>query len=484
MGRRFLFCEYLSRSCEDEFMESVRRESTRARLSLWDAVSIILGIIIGVGIFRTPPDVFSKAPDAWAALGVWALGGVLALIGALCFAELATAYPRSGGEYVYLTRAFGPYMGFSFAWAQLAIIRTGSIALFGYLFADYADRLWNLGPRWSLVFSAGSIIVLTWINILGVGLGTRTQNLLTFAKMAGLAAIVFVGFAWSTPRVSMSSHAVAAEPGWFATAMILVLWTYSGWHEAAYIVAEVKNPRRNLPLALILGTAAVTGVYLLVNGAVLVALGFEGAKPSEKVDSVAVVAKVLFRALGSNGPAAVNLLVMVSALGALNGMIFTSARIYSEFGTDHRLFGVLSRWDPRLGTPVRALIVQGVLSVCLATVVSVVWGGQKGFEALIDSTAAVFWLFFLLTAIALIVLRAREPEVARPFRVPFYPVLPLVFCAWCAYMVVGAIQYRPWQSLLGASIFLVGLPLYLLPRQQSSQPGRVEEPTTVLAERE
>src|SRR5437899_2745763 len=228
-----------------------------ARLGLWDATSIIVGIIIGVGIFELPAGIFQKVPGPWEALGVWALGGMLALAGAFCFAELASTYPRSGGEYVYLTRAFGPLVGYLFAWAQLTVIRPCSIGWLAYVFALYAGALVSGGPHGILPLAIFSVVVLTGINILGVTLGTTAQNLLTVAKIVGLIAVIAVGMLWgSWENLALERRHV--ETSWFAWAMIQVLWTYSGWHEAAYAAAEVKDGRRNIPTALLLGTLTVT----------------------------------------------------------------------------------------------------------------------------------------------------------------------------------------------------------------------------------
>lgn len=425
----------------------------KPQLGLWDAVSIIVGIIVGVGIFQTPSTVFKMAPGPWEGLAVWVLGGLFVLTGALCFAELASAYPRSGGEYVYLSRAYGPASGFLFAWAQLAVIRAGSITTFAYVFADYAGHLWHLGSLEATLLASLAIAVLTIINILGVTLGTRTQNLLTVAKVAGLVGIVVAG-------LMAQEGDLAAEPaawediGWLASALIFVLWTYSGWHEAAYIVMEIRNRRRNVPLALCLGTAGVTLIYFLVNGAILLGLGFEKARASTApvTDLVALVS-------GGPGARAVSVLVMVSALGAMNGMIFTSARIYAEMGADHRLFAFLSYWNPRWGTPIRSLTVQGVLSILMALAAGLIW--RKGFDAMVEGTSAVFWLFFLITAMALIVLRFKDRELERPFRVPGYPVVPLIFAAGCAYMLYSSVNYAPLLSLIGLGTIAVGVPVYL-----------------------
>jgi amino acid transporter len=446
---------------------------------LGDAVSLIVGIIIGVGIFETPGKILERVPGPWEAMALWALGGLFALAGALCFAELASTYPRSGGEYVYLTRALGPATGFLFAWAQMTVIRTGSIAALAYIFAEQADSLWHLGPHTAALLAALSIAVLSLINILGVTLGTATQNLLTTAKVLGLVGIMLAGFVWGESG-SSTATAVQGQDAWFASAMILVLWTYSGWHEAAYIAMEVRNRRRNLPLALILGAAAVTLIYLLVNAAFLRGLGFDAARASRILP-----ADVLALALGDWGAQAMKVLIMVSALGAINGMIFTSARIYAEMGADHRLFAFLSHWSLRWGTPVRSLAVQGVISVAMAVGVGLWFGeGREGFEAMVDATAAVFWFFFLLTGVALVILRFKDRDLERPFRVPGYPAVPLVFTAACAYMVFGSITYAPELSLLGLALLGVGLPVYLVSRWSDISLGPSTIPHNLSPKRE
>ena len=435
-------------------------DAIEAKLGLWDAVSIIVGIIIGVGIFVTPQDVFAHVPHPAIAIGVWVLGGVLALIGALCFAELASAYPRSGGEYVYLTRAFGPLTGFLFAWSQLSVTRSGSVAALAYIFGARTARLFGYDNTSIFLLAGLSVIVLTAINILGVRMGTRTQNVLTVAKVLGLAALIVVGFGWGRSELAApEEQPTVTGAAWFAGAMIFVLWTYSGWHEAAYIVSEAKNRTRNIPLALIFGTLIVTVIYVFVNLAYLYGLGFAGAKEENAAENL------IQMAWPGHGARVMDLFIMVSALGAMNGMIFTTARIYSEFGRDHRLFKVLSHWSRRLKTPARALLVQGI--ICLALIVGVwcVEGGKKTFDAAVELTAAVFWMFFCLTGVALFVLRIKDPDTPRPFRVPGYPVVPFIFCAWCAYMVVGAVLYDPFKSLIGLGILCLGLPLYFLPQK-------------------
>jgi amino acid transporter len=540
-------------------MEPSAREPRpiQTRLGLWDTASIIVGIIIGVGIYKTPSSVFSLASGPWAALAIWALAGLLSLVGAFCFAELASTYPRSGGEYVYLTRAYGGWMGFLFAWAQLAVIRTGgSIAAVAYLFAYYAGKFWGFDSDANSLavaaLAALAIGVLSLVNILGVRLGKRTQNLLTVSKVAGLVVILLAGFLWARPgrpsvregtlvqagesnlvlrgpdgatadvAVSPQAEVVvtvdanrknsATKKDWrlaelqpglqvkvltspgpaggekvrvrasstsglaaLALALVLVLWTYSGWHEGAYVAAEVENRRRTLPLALILGTGAVTLLYLLVNLAYFTGLGYEAA-----ADSATVAADVLGLLPWRYGEQAMALLVMVSALGAINGMIFTSSRIYSELGADHRLFAPLARWSWRWGTPVRSLVVQAVICIAMVAVVGIFFQGTDGFDTLAYCTASVFYLFFLLTGISLIVLRFKEPHAERPFVTPAYPLLPLLFCAFWLSMLCGSIYSKPVESAIGLGILLAGVPLYLLSRGWRAAEKK-EEPEPVPA---
>jgi amino acid transporter len=485
-------------------MDSTRKADPpiAATLGLWDSISIIVGIIVGVGIFQTPASIFKEVPDAWAALGVWLLGGAVALVGALCFAELATAYPRSGGEYVYLTRAFGPLAGFLFAWAQLAVIRPGSIGAVAYVFAYNADAILGLGGQGVFLLAVLSIVTLTVINVLGVVLGAWTQNLLTLIKVLGLLALVVVGFVYGSAENLQANPTPAPGSFWLATVMMAVLWTYSGWQEAAYVVAEIKDRRRNIPRALLWGTAAVTVIYLVVNAAYLYGLGFTAIAENPTSFAAELIGRVPHA-----GKQVMAVLVIISALGAINGMIFTTARIYAEFGLDHRLFSPLSHWSRRLGTPARALIVQGIITLVLIAGVSLyewwirsrlpaasagavglmasysgVWplvaasplvptGGQSTFDTMLEYTAAVFWFFFLLTGLAFFMLRHIDHDVPRPFRVPLYPLIPLAFCAASAAMTIGVIIAQPGVSLAGLSILLVGLPFYFWPKRKRRQPA-------------
>jgi amino acid transporter len=439
-----------------------------------DAVSLIIGIVIGAGIYETAPFILSCVSGPGEAMLVWTLGGVLSVVGALCYAELATTYPRVGGDYFFQRRAFGPGTAFLFSWSQLTVIMSGSIGLMAFVFADYAVRLFGLKPGDAPWLAAISVVGLSVANIVGLHSGRRTQNLLTVLKALGLIAIVLAGFFWPQAPKAAAAASTGGGPG-FGLALILVLYTYGGWNDAAFVVAEMKDKRRNIPRALLAGTAGVALIYLLVNAAYLNGLGFEAAKTSR-----AIAADVLQGPLGSAGAGLMSALVMISALGAVNGLILTGARIYAAAGADFPAFSVLARWHSRRGTPVAALVAQMVITLGLVLLVghdagrallaaaikalgfgAVSWEGHGGFDTLLKCTAPVFWLFFLLTGVSLFVLRTKDRGIERPFTVPLYPVLPLVFCAMCAYMLYSAIEYAGALSLLGLALLLAGGVVFL-----------------------
>jgi APA family basic amino acid/polyamine antiporter len=409
----------------------------RRQLSLFDTTAIIVGIIIGSGLYESTPLIASNAENQTSLLLVWILGGLFALVGALCYAELATTYPAEGGDYVYLTRGFGRPMGFLFAWVQLWIVRPGAVGAMAYVFGKYATQLASLGEHSLLIYAVAALVALAAINILGVRLGKWTQNVLTSAKVLGLLTVVAVGLFFVPPVEAQPIAEVGG--GGFTLAMILVLYTYGGWNEMSYVAAEVRDPEKNIVRALLLGSTTVAAIYVLVNLAFTHALGFQGVR-----DSKAVAADVARLALGEGGARAISLLICISALGAINGMIFTGARIYSALGKDHRLFARLGRWSPRFGTPVAAVCLETTVTILLVAAVGIINAGiasRSGFERLVTFTAPAFWLFLMLTGVSLLVLRTRDGQRPRPFRVPGYPVTPLIFCGAAAFMVYSSVTY-------------------------------------------
>lgn len=459
-------------------------------LGLWDAVSIMVGIVVGTAIFKSPTMVFQNVSGPWSAMGIWLLGGLLSLNGAMCYAELATTYPRSGGDYHYLTQAFGRWMGFLFGWAQLAVILTGSIAIMAYAFADYGLRLLGQSAENSpltLWLTIGAIVVLSVLNLLGVLFGKVVQNLLTVVKILGLGGLVIAGVLYAVlsgdAGASSPPEISASQPAW-GLALVFVLYAYGGWNDTAFVAAEVRGQKRNLPLALFLGIGLITVTYLLVVMAFLWVLGFEGARAT-----YAPAADVMRLALSRWGEGAsawgergISALVMVSALGAINGLILAGSRVYASLGSDHRLFHSLARWNQRRGAPVMALVAQGAIAVALVLAVGtqrardaidagVSCIGLKGlpwddyfggFELLVSATAPVFWAFFLLTGVSLFIFRWKDGQRPRPFRTPLFPLPPLIFCGMCMYMLYASLAYAKGLSLIGLLPLAVGLPLYWL----------------------
>ncbi len=440
------------------------------QLSLFDSVCILVGIIVGASIFENSPVIASSMGSGIGTMAVWLVGGVIALVGSLCYAELATTYPREGGDYLYLTRAFGRLTGAMFGWSQLAIVRPGDIALMAFVFARYADQLWApFGPDYGLpIWAALLVVLLTVINILGVRSGRTTQNILTVAKIVGLLLIAAAAFFGGAPALPAAAAPAADASLNARLALILVLFAYGGWNEMGYVAAEVKNPRRNILGALVIGTLAVMGLYALVNAAFLHELGYP-ALASSKAIAVDAVAKAFPRLPADRIVAA---LICISAAGAVNGLVFTGARITYALGSDHAVFRDLGRWHPRLGTPVAALAVQGAIAL------TIVLAARSFVDTIIYSTPVV-WLFFILTALSVFVLRRKDRQTERPFKTPAFPLVPFLFLACCLFMFYSGVTFA-WEQKRTALIILVivmalGLPVYWLSRRLETRraaPGK------------
>ncbi|MBN2180424.1 MAG: amino acid permease [Sedimentisphaerales bacterium] len=433
----------------------------KKELSLFDSTCIIVGIIIGAGIYKLAPNIATGAGSWWGVLAIWAIGGLLSLFGALGYAELATAYPKEGGDYVYLSRAYGPWTGYLFGWGQLAIIRPGDIAIMAFAFATYAREIFDplkTYPAYSeRIYAAAAVIVLTAINILGVKEGKWTQNILTTVKALGLLAIFAVAL-----FVKPVAPAVTESAGKFplSLALVFVLFCYGGWNEMAYVAAEVKNHRKNIVRALVLGATAVTVLYLLVNGAFLYILGFVGLANSQAVASDAV--STVFPNIGGG---LISALVCISALGAVSGLIFTGARISYALGAEHKAFRLLGKWNERTGTPIWALVVQALIAIGLIAALG----------SIIDTivyTAAPVYTFYLATSLAVIVLRRKEPNIERPYRVTGYPFTTIIFCAICAFLIYSTVTFawntQPKSLCVLEGVLLIGMAIYCITEVRTS----------------
>jgi APA family basic amino acid/polyamine antiporter len=454
-------------------------------LGLWDAVSLIIGIVVGVSIYRTPPLVFLSSPSPLIGLGFWLLGGAISLVGALIYAELATTYPRCGGEYNYLTRAYGPWLGFLFAWGQLVIIQTGSIGAMAYIFADYAIKFLGLAPATIPWLATAAVMALTGLNLLGLRAGARVQNALTVVKIVGLTAIVIAGFAVAGDTDPWTRTNTGGPP--WTLAVILVLYAYGGWSDAAFVAAEVRDVNRNVPRALLWGMGLITLAYLVINLAYLYGLGADGLIASQQP-----AADLLSRLCGPVGEKLMSGLVMASALGGMNGLILSVSRVHATLGEDYRLFAWLGRWS-RNESPWASLVVQAAVTVGMILTVgtatgqaainrvvvkaglpTIDWAAYNGgFETLVAGSAPAFWLFFLLNAIGFVILRTRDADRPRPFRVLGSPVTPLIFIVACGFMLYSSAVYAKTLTPVMAAPLLAGLPVYFICRAvEHSSAGR------------
>jgi amino acid transporter len=431
----------------------------RASLSVVDGALMMVGIIIGIGIFKTPQIVAFNVPsDGWF-IAAWVFGGVCTLIGALVYAELAAAYPSTGGEYHFLTRAYGQGVGFLFAWARTTVIQTGAIAAVCFVLGDYAQQIWSLGTYGSAIYGAVGLFVLTLVNLAGTYQSKTAQNVLTVLESSALAAIALVGFIYGG-GLAPAAPAAATSFGAFGLAMVLVLITYGGWNEAAYLSADLKNVKRDMIRILLIGTAVVTVLYVLINIAYLNVLGLEGLRNSD-----AVAATVMGRAFGPIGAIVLSVIVICAAASTINASIFTGARVYHALGHDLQLER-LRIWNVEGNNPRNAIVAQSVISFVL-----IFFGAlsKDGFFGMVLYTSPVFWFFILLVGIALFVLRQKDPGRERPFRVPLYPITPILFCVMCGYMLYSSLVYAASKEAniagwIGIGVLLLGVPLMFFAR--------------------
>lgn len=423
----------------------------RPRLRIIDAVAIVIGVVVGAGIFRAPGPVAAGADSALGVATLWGLGGLLSMVGALCYAELACAFPSAGGEYHFLSRAFGGKLAFLFAWSRLAVTSTGSIALLAFVFGDYASHLLPLGPHSSALYAGAVVAVLTGLNALGLRFGCGVQNAFTGLVVLGLVALVAAGLTGEAQPAPAPPESATSTVG---LAMIFVLLTYGGWNEAAYLSAEVRGGKRSMALAVLLGVAAVSALYLLINLAFLRVLGLEGVRSSQTVG-----ADMMEAIAGPRGARLASALIAAATFTSINATIVTGARGSYALGRDFRIFRGLGRWNDKVAAPVSALWVQGAIVLAL---VGLGAAGRRGFETMVEYTAPVFWAFFFLTGLSLFVLRIKEPSQRRPFRVPLYPLTPLIFCGSCLWLLHASLAHTRLGALVGIGALAVGLvPLWI-----------------------
>ncbi len=427
-------------------------------LGLFSATMLVIGGIIGAGIFLNPSVVAARMGSSRGTLLVWVLGAVIALLGAFVFAELGQRRPKAGGGYVYLREAFGPLSGFLYGWALLLMIATGAIAAVAMTFAGYAGALFGWSPDIQPFVAAGSIVLLTGVNLVGVRPAAWTQNVFTVLKLAAIAVLVVAAF--EAPAVKVVAEVVQRPDSLVmavGAALVPVLFAFGGWQQANFVAEELRDAERNLPRALILGVLGVVVAYLLVNLAYLRALG-----PAGLAASTAPAADTMASLGGEGGRQLIAAGIVASTFGFLNLVILVSPRVYQAMARDGLFFESFARLHPTWRTPVMAISVQGIWAIVL------VFSGTYG--ALLDYVVFADWIFFGLTAATLFVLRRRPTTGTVTFFVPYHPWTTLAFIAAAAYVVFGSIASNPGNALRGSALLLLGVPVFLYWRQRAARP--------------
>ena len=434
----------------------------RPVLSVFDAVMIITGIVIGGGIFAFPPLVAGMTGSVEWMFGAWIFGALLALIGALCYAELATTFPNAGGDYYFLTRAYGRDVSFFFAWARVTVISTGAIALLAFVFGDYMSRVLSLGEYSSVIYAILIVIALTAVNIAGLRASSRAQNVMSVLEVLGLLFVVVAGFVAPAATSAAPTAPTSDVPALFGTALLFVLFTYGGWNDAAYISAEVKGGRLAIVKVLVVSLLVVTAIYLLFVAALVVGLGFDGLKASKQV-----AADVAQRAFGSFGEKSIGAIVALAALTSINATMLVTARTNYSLGKDWRIFAFMSHWNAERDAPIVAMLTTSVITLLIVLIAA---ANEGGIKFMVDFTAPVFWLFFLLTGIGLFVLRFRYPHLARPFKVPLYPILPIVFVGTCVFLLYRSLLFTFENQAIRVAIYVMlsGVVVWLVARLKKS----------------
>lgn len=427
--------------------------SPQRSLKTFDIAALIIGTILGAGIFRVPSMVAGQLNNEYLIIGAWVLGGVISIIGALCYAELATTYPNVGGEYFFLQKAYGRKLAFLYGWARSVVIVTGSLGILGITLGDYMSKIIFLGPYSSTIWAMLVIIALSVLNAIGIREGKTAQNLLTVVEVIAIAGIIVTGFMLpGAPPPEVTTQVSEPSFGAASLAIIFVLLTYGGWNEAAYVSAEAVDQRRGILKALVLGIGTVTLLYVLVNLALIHAFG------AHKMGQSNALASDLFDlAYGPQSAVLFSAIVVFSCLNSINATIIFGSRSSFALGKDWKIFSWIGQWDAS-GSPRKAILLQCLIALVLVFGASF---ARQSFESVVEFTAPVFWFFILLIAISLFILRKKNPHLEIPCPVPFYPVLPIIFILTVAWLLWSSLAYSGWGALVGVACLAVGAVILL-----------------------
>lgn len=431
----------------------------KRQLGFWDSVAINIGVVIGVGIFRVPAEVAKVLGTPEMILLAWVLGGVVSLFGVLCYAELSSCLPQTGGTYVYLREAFGKITGFLFGWMEILVFRAGSLAGVAFVFAAYFKNVLPAGLGSEKALAISAIFFFTALNIAGMQFGKAIQNVLSTMKGLTLLAMTAIIFFWvqSWPAPGAERGLELSGKGMFllASAMIPVLWGYGGWHESTFMSGEFKDTKRALPLSLIASILIITALYVAINSAYLAVM-----TPARMAETPSIASSIFQSFFGSSGGLIMTAAVIVSACGALNSYILTGARIPFAVAQDTARISFFGNVHGKLQTPVTAFVFNGLWASVL-----VLWGN---FESLLFFTGFSKWLFFSLAGLSVFVLRKRRPAGSESFRITGYPVIPLFFTLFAVTLLVIDITVAPREALFGALLLGAGIPVYFVLQGQGA----------------
>jgi amino acid transporter len=427
-------------------------------LGLWSGVALVVGITIGSGIFRSPAGIAQKVPSPSLMLGLWLLGGAITLCGALSVAELAAALPETGGVYAYLREGWGRLAAFLFGWSELVLIRASALGGIAVVFGEYLLRSFGIDPTEHAVasraLSAGAIAFAAAVNIRGATVGALIVGVATWMKFTALALLVLAALLLGSSHGATTSHLTASTAAPVALsamglALVSILWAYDGWCDLSFASGEVKNPQRNLPRAIIVGTLAIIVIYLLTNVAYLY------VSPIDVVSrSPLVAADTMMTLFGRAGVALVSIFVMISSFSSLNGSMLASPRVFFAMADDGLLFPVIAKVHSKYRTPYVAILLAALLGMALVM--------SRSFERLTDTFVLAIWPFYALGVAAIYPLRRRRPDLARPYRAIGYPIVPALFIVSVAAFVVNSLVNDTTNSVITFIVIFAGVPVYLL----------------------
>jgi basic amino acid/polyamine antiporter, APA family len=427
------------------------------QLGVWDASSLVVGTVIGAGIFLVPSIMARHLPSAPAILAVWAVGGILSYFGALAYAELGAMFPATGGQYVFVREAFGKPLAFLCGWTLFLVVMPGQIAALAVGFAAYLGTFAPMNAAAARIVAVGLIAAFTFVNYRGLKLGAAVQNVFTVLKLAGIAVLVCAAFLSRRPsQLHFASTASDFDPRQFGLALAAALVAYDGWNNLSFVNGEILNAKRTIPKALGTGVALCAVVYVVVTTAYLRVLSVSAVVASSHVGT-----DMASRVLGSGGLVFLTIAILISILGSTNGNVLAAPRLYFAQAEDGLFFSRFAKVHPRFKTPSFSIVMQGVWASILTLTGS--------YELIVTYAIFCAWCFYLFVVIGLIVLRWRKPHYPRPYKMWGYPVTPLLLAAVTVWFLVDSLVGNPIPSVSGLVILLGGLPVYFLWRWRSAQ---------------